>query len=387
MNGTIDTASSIDGKDGKGTLAVLGEALKASLGNPINITIIIDAAKHAANCWNHGKDKSVLHHDIAAVGTIINNKGLTYTLATGACGKNQIIRYVSWLSMGYTIGKLEYNVFNSDHKNKKGGSPSGMISPQDSPSLISNETNFHYEIYDPLILDLNGDGVKTTGFNFQDSRSVFDMDGDGIKNATGWVDKNDGLLVFDRNNDGIINDGSELFGNYTKLHDGTLAKNGFEALAEFDTNKDGFIDKNDKDFDKLKIWRDANSDGTNQNGELYTLEELGITRLSLNHKDTNQNLDNGNTLAQLGSYETKDGQTHEMGDANFDYSSMITEYKDQLELTDQQKLLPSFWGVGRLRDLQQSTALSKDLQDILTQYANATTKAEQIQLLPKLLDA
>ena len=92
-------------------------------------------------------------------------------------------------------------------------------------------------------------------------------------------------------------------------------------------------------------------------------------------------------MAQLGSYETKDGQTHEMGDANFDYSSMITEYKDQLELTDQQKLLPSFWGVGRLRDLQQSTALSKDLQDILTQYANATTKAEQIQLLPKLLDA
>lgn len=185
VNGTIDTASSIDGKDGKGALAVLGEALKASLGNPINITIIIDAAKHAANCWNHGKDKSVLHHDIAAVGTIINNKGLTYTLATGTCGKNKIIRYVDWLSMGYTIGKLEYNLYNSDHKNKKGGSPSGMISPQDPPSLISNETNFHYEIYDPLILDLNGDGVKMTGFNFQDSRSVFDMDGDGIKNATG----------------------------------------------------------------------------------------------------------------------------------------------------------------------------------------------------------
>lgn len=99
-----------------------------------------------------------------------------------------------------------------------------------------------YHIYDPLALDLNGNGtidiIGIDGYH----NALFDHDGDGIATATTWVDKQDGLLVLDKNNDGIINDGTELFGDSTKIN-GRLAKHGFEALASLDDNRDGVIDE------------------------------------------------------------------------------------------------------------------------------------------------
>jgi len=84
---------------------------------------------------------------------------------------------------------------------------------------------------DPLILDLNGDGIKTTDVK---AGAYFDHDGNGFAEQTGWVSPNDGLLVMDRNNDGIINDGKELFGDQTILNNGQRAANAFEALSDLD---------------------------------------------------------------------------------------------------------------------------------------------------------
>ncbi|MBN2653553.1 MAG: hypothetical protein JXR79_00355 [Nitrospirae bacterium] len=83
-------------------------------------------------------------------------------------------------------------------------------------------------ILSPIVLDLDKDGVETTDLN---DGAYFDHDGNGFAEQTGWASSDDGLLVMDRNNDGIINDGKELFGNSTILGDGTKASNGFEALA------------------------------------------------------------------------------------------------------------------------------------------------------------
>ncbi|MEW6741049.1 MAG: glucosaminidase domain-containing protein, partial [Nitrospirota bacterium] len=80
---------------------------------------------------------------------------------------------------------------------------------------------------DPLILDLDGDGIETT--NVKDG-AYFDYDGNGFSEQTGWAGADDGLLVMDRNGDGIINDGKELFGDQTILSNGQRASNGFQAL-------------------------------------------------------------------------------------------------------------------------------------------------------------
>lgn len=170
-----------------------------------------------------------------------------------------------------------------------------------------------YHVYDPLVLDLDGDGIETVGTQGY-SGALFDHDKDGIRTATGWVSSDDGLLVIDRNSDGLINNGGELFGDSTVLKDGTNAAHGYAALAELDTNSDGKVDAQDADFAKLKVWRDLNQDGVSQEGELFTLKELGIQSLDTAYQDVNTRLGNGNTVAQKGSYTLSDGTTREMGD-------------------------------------------------------------------------
>ena len=241
-----------------------------------------------------------------------------------------------------------------------------------------------YYIYDPLVLDLDGDGIETVGSRKLNG-AVFDHDGDGIRTATGWVKADDGLLVVDRNGDGIINDGTELFGDSTLLADGTKAKDGYAALREFDSNGDGRVDAQDKHFNQLRVWRDLNQDGISQTNELFTLEQVGVKALNLANKNTNTNLGNGNTLAQIGSYETTDGRTHEMGDVNFEHKPIFSEYAEEVKLTEQQKQAPNLKGTGRVRDLRDAAALSDKLAELLNTYSNTETRAGQLSLLDKLL--
>ncbi len=131
----------------------------------------------------------------------------------------------------------------------------------------------------PLILDLNGDGVTSTFI--YDTKSYFDLDNDGLKERTGWVQSGDGLLVLDKNSNGIIDNGNELFGNYTKDVTGVYDDNGFDALSQYDTNNDGIIDSSDDVYSVLQIWQDANSDGVTDAGELHSLSELGVASINL----------------------------------------------------------------------------------------------------------
>jgi hypothetical protein len=105
---------------------------------------------------------------------------------------------------------------------------------------------------DPLVLDLDGNGIKTISL---DQGVHFDYNGDGFSEGTGWVAQGDGLLVLDRNGDGQITNGSELFGDGTLLRNGRTASNGFEALADYDSNNDGVIDATDPVFSQLRVDR------------------------------------------------------------------------------------------------------------------------------------
>ncbi|MBF0804236.1 MULTISPECIES: calcium-binding protein [unclassified Neisseria] len=241
-----------------------------------------------------------------------------------------------------------------------------------------------YHIVDPLVLDLDGDGIETVGTQGY-AGALFDHDKDGIRTSTGWAAADDGLLVIDRNSDGLINNGGELFGDSTVLKDGSNAAHGYAALAEFDTNSDGLIDNKDEKFADLKIWRDLNQDGVSQEGELFTLESLGIQSLDLAYQNTDIRLDNGNTIAQKGSYTLSDGRKREMGDLLLAADHLHSRYADPVKLTEAQMQAANLQGMGRLRDLREAAALSPKLAEVLAAYSKAETKAEQLALMDALV--
>jgi len=140
------------------------------------------------------------------------------------------------------------------------------------------------------------------------------------------VDKNDALLVWDRNNNGQIDDGGELFGNQTLLSNGQKAANGFQALAELDSNSDGIIDQNDESWSELRLWIDRNGGGKVDEGELLTLEEAGIAGLNLGYTNSNYTDENGNQHRQTGSFIWADGVTGQMDDVWFKSDLADTKY-------------------------------------------------------------
>jgi hypothetical protein len=165
----------------------------------------------------------------------------------------------------------------------------------------------------PIALDLNGDGIRTLSLA---AGVQFDISADGNAVHTGWVSSTDGLLVMDRNADGSINDGSELFGSATTLSDGTKAADGYAALSELDTNLDGIVSGADAGFAKLQVWVDANSDGVSSAGELKSLDAMGITSISV-VAERNLSKDNGNIIGLTSTYQTTDGASHAAADVWF----------------------------------------------------------------------
>lgn len=181
-------------------------------------------------------------------------------------------------------------------------------------NLVKNKTlNLGAETSTPLMLDLDGNGVHTT---FVQEGVAFDVDGYGQQVQTGWTDGKDGLLVLDLNGDGRINNGTELFGSGTQLASGSKAKDGFEALRQYDANKDGIIDAKDSVFAKLKVWVDVNHDGVSAPQELHTLTDLGVQALALNATPSTA-MDNGNALMLASTWQSVDGRNHAFVDVNF----------------------------------------------------------------------
>ncbi|MEE1896668.1 hypothetical protein V0R51_27520, partial [Pseudomonas otitidis] len=241
---------------------------------------------------------------------------------------------------------------------------------------------------DPLSLDLDGDGIETVGAN---TGITFDFDGDGLKTGTGWVKGDDGFLVLDRNGNGQIDNGGELFGVDTVKANGQKATDGFDALRDFDSNGDGVFDAKDAQFANVRVWQDTNQDGIAQAGELKTLAEHNIVAINLDSTASNQN-SNGNLISAVGSFVRGDGSegtvnANQSLAANLDLASnpFYREFTDSIALDDAAKALPDMKGSGAVRDLREASMLNAELKTLLATYSQAHTREEQMGLLDKLI--
>ncbi len=151
----------------------------------------------------------------------------------------------------------------------------------------------------PIIVDVDGDGFDLTdpanGVNF-------DMRADGTPDHLGWtaVGSDDAFLTLDRNGNGTIDNGKELFGNVTP-QPSHPNRNGFLALAEYDKssqggNEDGRITRQDEIFDDLRLWRDSNHNGVSEWNELFTLPALGLRRIDLDYTISERVDEHGNAF-------------------------------------------------------------------------------------------
>lgn len=132
----------------------------------------------------------------------------------------------------------------------------------------------------PIIIDLTGDGFFLTSAA---NGVKFDIANTGVPIQIAWTaNANNAFLVLDRNGNGVINSGAELFGNFTP-QPASAHPNGFLALAQYDSNGDGVIDAKDPIYSQLRLWVDANHDGISQPGELHTLPEMGVYSISLSY--------------------------------------------------------------------------------------------------------
>ncbi len=324
-----------------------------------------------------------------------------------AQGSQEVVTIVS----GPTNGKYHYNKSDGsvDYTPNNGfkGADSFTYTVRDSQGAVSNEArvsvlvrdmdnaptdfasnsqtawddaiSFNFpRSWDPLVLDLDGDGIEL--IDPGDSVVFFNISGDGVEEKIGWVQPDDALLAMDINNNGQIDDIAELFGNDTI--------SGFDELALLDSNSDGLINVSDVQFNDIQVWQDANSDGHTNAGELNSLSYHGITEIDLTYEDVFE-FNSGNIVVETSSM-TINNQEHQVADVLFTVdrvSSPAQPDGSHIQILPETEDLPQSRGYGTIYALNEAMSIDSMLLNMVEDFSSSDiTQMSFIELFDSAKD-
>ena len=220
---------------------------------------ILDLRSFATNCVNIKANKSSASTASSITDGIVYSNSTVWKKITASSGTTSEYENTTFAS----TGKVQTSDGRSIDFNVEVTLGRAASKHFDS---ISEST---YIVTDPLVINLD-----TTDTSVSDQKFLFDIDSDGQEESISFAGKGSGFLALDKNEDGIINDGSELFG--------TKSQDGFKDLAEYDEDNNGWIDENDSVFSKLKVW----TKDENGNDVLMDLKQADVGAIFLGNVDT-----------------------------------------------------------------------------------------------------
>lgn len=263
--------------------------------------------------------------------------------------------------------------YNPDDKGNAGGSDADGKFNDGKTSRV-----------DPIVLDLGNNGFNPTSLN---GGVNFDLDGNGMAERINWIQGDDAILAYDKNEDGVINDGTEVFGDNTILKSGEKAANGFEALAEFDSNGDGIINAEDERFEQLLVWQDLNGNGISDEGELKTLTDMHIESINLDYSKLSTNTKSGTVLGNVGTFSFTDGTESRMAEYWVMSQKFNTVDTNPIEIPEQIAALPNVNGMGNVYSLHKAMTLDATgrLTELVTSFMDTTDESTRKSLISDML--